>query len=194
MSLTIPSVPNEAVTALAGALPQLARSRIMAARLPRAGAAINRFMTARTARPAAEPAVSLPFFVLDLSDIVPKGIAAARQVGWRYLLPTGDSEGPMLAETAIRGSGQHAFAALTESPFASDFEARLVALRQDPTISAGSYEAALLQVPAMYVMAIWLRDAAHHNDLFVPVAPAPPSLTAGRQYSTSQFLGELRPQ
>ena len=166
----------------------------MGARLPRAGVTITRFMTARTASPAAEPAISLPFFVLNLSDIVPRGIAAARQVGWRHLLPAGDFGSPMLAETAIRGSGQHTFAALTESPFASDLEARLAALRQDPTISAGSYEAALLQVPAMYVMAIWLRDTADHNDLFVPVAPAPPPLTAGRQYNASQFLDALRPR
>jgi hypothetical protein len=192
MSLTIPTVPQEAVTALAAALPQLAERPAVAARLPRAVAAITRFTTERTASPAAQPAISLPFYVLDFSD-VPKGIMAARQVGWRHLLSTGDPAGPVLADTAIRDSSQHVFAGLTESPFASGLEGRLAALREDPTVSAGSYSAALLQVSACYVMAIWLQDTTHHNDLVVPVAPAPPPLTAGRQYSTSQFLDGLPP-
>lgn len=192
MSLTIPTVPQEAVRALAAGLRQLAISPMVAARLPHASAAIKRFTTARAAGPAAQPAISLQFFVLDLSD-VSKGITAARQVGWRHLLPTGDPAGPALVDTAIRGSSQHVFAALTESPFASDLEGRFAVLTRDPTVSAGSYNAALLQVPACNVMAIWLRDTAHNDDLFVPVAPAPPPLTAGRQYSTSQFLGALHP-
>jgi hypothetical protein len=184
MSLTIPAVPQGAVTALATALPTLATSPAVAARLPRVAAAVTRFLTARTA-------ISLPFFVLDLSD-VRKGIMAARQVGWWHLLPTGDPAGSALAQTTIRDSNQHVFAGVTESPFVSDLENRLTVLRADPTVSAGSYDAALLQVPAMDVMAIWLQDTAHHDDLIVPLAPSPPSLTAGRQYSTPQFLGALR--
>jgi hypothetical protein len=184
MSMTIPAVPQEAVTALAAALPKLGTSPAVAARLPRTAAAVSRFMTAREA-------TSLSLFVLDLSD-VGHGIMAARQVGWRHLLPTGDPAGPALADTAIRDSSQHVFAGVTESPFASDLESRLTLLRADPTVSAGSYDVALLLVPAMNVMAIWLQDTAHDHDLIAPVAPAPPSLTAGRQYSTSQFLGALR--
>jgi hypothetical protein len=192
MSVTIPIVPQEAVTALAAGLRQLAVSPLVAARLPRGAAAIKRFTTARAASPAAQPAISLQYFVFGLSD-VSRGITAARQVGWRHLLPIGDPAGPALADTAIRGSSQYVFAALTESPFASDLEARLAVLPGNPTVSAGSYTAAVLEVPESNVMAIWLRDTAHNDDLFVPVAPAPPTLTAGRQYSTSQFLGALRP-
>ncbi len=184
MSLTIPAVPQEAVAALDTALPKLATSPAVAARLPRAVAAATQFMTARSA-------ISLPFYVLDLSD-VRIGVMAAHQVGWQHLLPTGDPAGPALAETAIRGSNQHVFVGVAESPFASDLEHRLSVLRADPTVSASSYNAALLEVPAMYVMAIWLQDTSHHDDLIVPLAPAPPPLTAGRNYSTSQFLDALR--
>ncbi len=192
MSLIVPTVPEEAVTALAAALRRLAVSPIVTRRLPHAAAAIKRFATARAASPAAQPAISLLFFVLDLSDI-PKGVTAARQVGRRHLLPTGDPSGPSLADTAISSSGQHVFAALIESPFASDLEGRLAVLGQDPKVSAGSYSAALLQVPACNVLAIWLRDSSRNDDLFVPVAPVPPPLIAGHQYLTSQFLGGLRP-
>jgi hypothetical protein len=183
MSLTIPAVPQEAVTALA-TLPKLATSPAVAYRLPQAAAAARRFMTAHEA-------ISLPFFVLDLSD-VRNGIMPAGQVGWRHLLPTGDPAGLVLAETAIRDSNQHVFTGVTDSPFVSDLEFRLISLLADPAVSAGSYDAALLQVPAMGVMAIWLQDTVHHHDLITPLAPAPPSLTAGRQYSTAQFLDTLR--
>src|SRR6516225_455625 len=126
MSLTIPAVPQEAVTALAAALPKIATSPAVAANAPRAAAGVRRFMTARAA-------ISLPFFVLDLSD-VRKGTMAARQVGWRHLLPTGDPAGPVLAETAIRDSNQHVFAGVTESPFVNDLEDQLLLLLTDPTV------------------------------------------------------------
>ena len=190
MSFTIPTVPQEAVAALTAALRQLTISPMVAARLPHATAAIRRFTTGPGSNPATSTTISLPFFVLDFSD-VSKGITAARQVGWRHLLPTGDSAGPAMADT-LGSASQHAFAGLTESPFAGVLERQLAALGQAPTIAAGSYNVALLQVPACNVMAIWLEDTAHNNDLVVPVAPTPPSLTAGQQYSTSQFLGALR--
>ena len=191
MSLTIPPVPQEAVSALAAALQQLGVSRNVAARLPHANTAITRFMMARTANPAAEPDLSLPWFVLGIAD-VPKGLQAARPVGWRYVLSTGDPASPVLANTTMRDSSQHAFARLTQSPFASDLQARIGALRQEPTVSAGSYSAALLQVPACYVMAIWVQDTTHHDDLVSVVAPAPPPLVAGGLDSASEFLNALR--
>jgi len=191
MSLTIPPVPQEAVTAVAAALPHLAESRAVAARLPHGKTAITRFLTARAGSPAAQPDLSLPWFVLDIAD-VPKGLTAARQVGWRYVLSTGESTGPVLADSMIRDSDQHVFAGLAESPFARDLQARIAALRQDPTVTAGSYSAALLQVPPCYVMAIWLQDTSHRDDLVAVVAPAPPPLTAGRLDSASQFLSAIR--
>lgn len=184
MSLTIPAVPQEAVAVLAAALPKLATSPAVTACLPQAVAAVTRFMTARAA-------ISVPVFVLDLSD-VQQGSMAARQVGWWHLLPTGDSARPAVAKTGIGDSGQHVFAGVSESPFVSDLEDRLISLLADPAVSAGTYDAVLLQVPALDVLAVWLQGTAHHQDLIAPLAPVPPSLIAGRQYSTSQFLDTLR--
>jgi hypothetical protein len=184
MSLTIPTAPSEAVTALAAALPKLAASPAVSAASPLTAAAVGRFT-------ATGVAVSLPLFVLGLSD-VHDGTMAARQVGWRHLLPTGDPVGPVMADTAIRDFNQHIYSGVTESPFARDLENRLTSIPADTTVAAGHYDAAVLEVPAMYVMAIWLRDTSQHDDVVVPVAPSPPSLIAGHHYSTSQFLDALR--
>ena len=78
---------------------------------------------------------------------------------------------------------------VSESPFAQDMQARLAALRQDQTVAAGSYQAALLQVPAMGVMALWLRGSGGSSDILVPLAPSPSPLVAGRHYGTADFCG-----
>ena len=53
------------------------------------------------------------------------GLSTARQTGWRHLLEA--DAGAVLAETAVRGT-THVFAAVNESPFAGDLQARLAAL------------------------------------------------------------------
>lgn len=69
MSLNIPTAPQEAVLALSATLRRLAVSPTAAGRLPRAAASIKRFTNPRAADPTAQPSVSLPLFVLDLSDV-----------------------------------------------------------------------------------------------------------------------------
>jgi hypothetical protein len=128
---------------------------------------------------------------LGLADVAGGGtLATARQTGWRHLLEAGT--GSVLAETAQHGA-THVFAAVNESPFAQDMQARLAALRQDQTVAAGSYQAALLQVPAMGVMALWLRGSGGSSDILVPLAPSPSPLVAGRHYGEGDFLAALRP-
>jgi hypothetical protein len=191
MPLTLQTPPQEAVAALAAALPRLAASPSIAARMKLTSSGINRFVAQRTANPNAAPSVSAPLFVLGLADIAGgAGLAAARHTGWRHLLEA--DAGAVLAETVLRGS-THVFAAVNESPFAHDMQARLAALQQDQAVAAGSYQAALLQVPAMAVMALWLRGAGGSADIVVPLAPPPPPLVAGRHYSDADFLAALRP-
>ena len=191
MLLTLQTAPQEAVAALVAALPRLAASPSIAARMKLTSSGINRFVAQRTANPNAVPSVSAPLFVLGLGDIVGgRGLAAARQTGWRHLLEA--DAGAVLAETALRGT-THVFAAVNESPFAQDIQARLAALRQDRALTAGSYQAALLQVPAMAVMALWLRGSGGSADIVVPLAPAPAPLVTGRHYSDADFLAALHP-
>lgn len=191
MPLTLQTPPQESLAALAAALPRLAASPAIAAQMQLTSSGINRFVAQRAANPNAAPSVSAPLFVLGLADIAGSGgLAAARQTGWRHLLDAGT--GAVLAETALRGA-THVFAAVNESPFAQDMQARLAMLNHDPAVSAGSYQAALLQVPAMGVMALWLRGSVGSSDILVPLAPSPSPLVAGRHYNEGDFLATLRP-
>jgi hypothetical protein len=87
MPPTLQTPPQEAVAALAAALPRLAASPSIAARMKLTNSGINRFAAPRTANPNAAPNVSVPLFMPGLADIAGgAGLAATRHNGWRHRL------------------------------------------------------------------------------------------------------------
>ena len=52
-------------------------------------------------------------------------------------------------------------------------------------------EARIVRIPALYVMALWLKDLDGDDDVVVPMAPAPPYLEANRPYTEQKFLKAL---
>ena len=58
-------------------------------------------------------------------------------------------------------------------------------------MTAGNYEVRMLRVPALYVVALWLKDLDGDDDLIVPLVPAPAFLEAGRAYREAEFLDTL---
>jgi hypothetical protein len=55
-------------------------------------------------------------------------------------------------------------------------------------------EFAVLHVPALYLMSVWLRpDAAAKSDdsLFIPIAPAPAGVAANEVYSSDAFAAMI---
>jgi hypothetical protein len=56
-----------------------------------------------------------------------------------------------------------------------------------------SYEARLLQISAMGVRALWLKAKSRSDaDVVIPLAPTRPELTAGRYYSSEEFIAALK--
>ena len=196
MPLILPAPPQDAYDALDLGLHPLASSPGITAHLPHAAKAVARVASGAAATPPTpQPAnlkLSLGSFVLELNALADSDLSAARSTGWHHLLATGVGRATVLARTALRNN-QHTFAALSESPFADELQDRIAQLQGDPQVKAGSFDAALLQVPALHVVAIWLKDTTHHQDLIVPLAPAFPPLTAGHHYTAAQFLAALRP-
>ena len=88
MPLTLQTPPQESLAALAAALPRLAASPAIAARMQLTSSGIKRFVAQRAANPNAAPSVSAPLFVLGLADIAGSGgLAAARHSGLRRAGP-----------------------------------------------------------------------------------------------------------
>ena len=132
-----------------------------------------------------------PVYNLGLADIVAgKGLAAATLVSWRYLLT--DGETTAMAEVAQASpDAAPAFAALNRGPFVASLVESVNSAQSNTTLQSGNYEIATLNIPALYVVALWLKSATPGGGTVLPLAPAPAFLTAGQHYTEAAFTDAL---
>lgn len=129
-----------------------------------------------------------PVYNLGLDDLAQRrGLGAAQQTGWRFLV-TADTAIVATAEVAA-GTASHAgqFSHFNSGPFVPATTETQARAEQLPEVKAGTYELRLLRVPALYVMALWLKDLRGHDDLLLPMAPAPAPLEATHTYTAEEF-------
>ena len=132
-----------------------------------------------------------PVYELGLADLAAgQGIAAARPIAWRYLLVDGNQvrqAAEIIPDPTVGGSR---FGALTTGHVAGE-EATLKMAEQLPEVQQGAYELRALRVPALYVMALWLKDLNSDKDRFIVMPPTFPPVQALQVYSTSDLLALL---
>lgn len=80
----------------------------------------------------------------------------------------------------------------TEGPFAAATAAAISQVESWPAVAEGDYELRVLRLPALYFMALWLKDESGNDDLIVPLEPAPDGIEGGRGYDEEEIVGELR--
>jgi hypothetical protein len=130
-------------------------------------------------------------YQLDLDAVkANQGVAAAKPIAWRYLAPTAAPDRAVAAEVHLRAN-THAFAGWNEGPFVRGFSDQIQNVAADPDIQRGDFEPRLLRVPALYIVATWLRDRKSGHDIFIPLAPANPAVEPGRHYSRNEFEAAL---
>jgi hypothetical protein len=117
------------------------------------------------------------------------GIDKAEPVAWRYL--TGEPENVPYAAEVHTDAQQHKYVALNEGPFVRGFAEQIQSASSDPDVERGDYEPRLLQVPALYVVATWLKDRNSGAETFIPLEPSNPAVTPGRRYSRVEFEAAL---
>jgi hypothetical protein len=190
MPLHIPEAPPASVDVLADALVRPATQAYIARTAPTLRAAA----TPGTGAPAVAPELSHRVFTLGLTDVARGGdLAAAKLSSWRHILPPSGKNRLMVEVTVDERTGAHRFAALNNGPFAEAVQREVAAASQDPVVRAGDYDLAVLQIPAMAVVAVWLRGRDGSDDVVIPVAPTDPSLVAGRHYGVGAFIQALQP-
>jgi hypothetical protein len=144
---------------------------------------------------ASAPAAVLrphPVYELGLEDLAAgKGLGAARLVAWRYLL-VADDQITEAAELYPDARGRPQFGAVTTG-FAAGAGPALTLMEQLPEARQGDYEVRALRVPALYVMAFWLKDKQGGADRLIVLPPAFPPVQALRPYTPKEMLGLLRP-
>ncbi len=145
----------------------------------------------------ARPAVSAPIRVHHLgADAVAtgKGLDAAQPAGW---LATLTNDGEVLGTIELippkpprKGAKPPAgvrFGGFTTGPLHRELAAAIA----EATKNAGRsrVEVSVLRAPALYLLALWLRD--EKGDRLVPIAPCPPPLEAGKAYPAARALKML---
>lgn len=177
MRLTVPQPPAESVEVLSAELASLASGGHVGARV--LGRADPDELTA-----------TLPqrVFRLDVDDLrARRGIDAARDIGWRYLVEVREQV-VAAAQTRVTREGRHTFAQLNEGPFVAG-TVRALAVAERLEDDGDEAEVRLLNVPALYFVGLWLHR--ENGDVVVPVAPAPAPFEADRAYPAAEVLALL---
>ena len=136
-------------------------------------------------------AVSLPHdvYAMGLDAIAEgKGLDAAEPVGRRCLVMEGDR--PVAAAELADAEGEGDLTT-TEGPFTEATARTVREVEAWPQIAEGEYDLRLLRVPALYLMALWLKDRDGSADMLVPLDPAPSGLEAGARYEEGDLLDRL---
>jgi len=145
----------------------------------------------------ARPAVSTPIRIHHLgADSVAsgKGLAAAQPTGWLATLTTdGEVRGTIELiplKPPRKGAEPPAgvrFGGFTTGPLQRGLAAAME--KAAKTVGRSKVEVSVLRAPALYLLALWLRD--EKGDRLVPIAPCPPPLKAGETYPAERALAML---
>jgi hypothetical protein len=134
-----------------------------------------------------ELAVPHDVYTLGLDELsAGASLEDAQAVGQRFLVVDGD-RAVSSAEVTPGGGGFQA----NEGPFVAATLAAIEEAERDPELSDGRYELRVLRIPALYLMALWLKDDDGDGDLVIPLAPAPEPLEPERRYRPDELMGAL---
>jgi hypothetical protein len=116
-----------------------------------------------------------------------EGLAAAKLGGWRALVLQGSK--PVAAVEFIGGSGDPKdFKSLNQGPYVQGTVSALAAAEAAAQVIQNDFEPRVLQIPSIYLMALWLHGSG--ENLFVPMEPAPGRLKANQIYTEAKFFRE----
>lgn len=167
-------------------------------RIQLAGMAQQRaFRTLRLAEAQPETlqlSVPHPVFNLDLDQIDGDDtLQRVSMTAWRYFVTSGNEIVAATEATAKHRHGRAVFSSINEGPFVHSSVQALREADTWPEVQSGQYVIALLRVPSIYFVALWLRDAQGRakSDVFVPLKPSPPGVEGGQRLGSAAMTRVL---
>lgn len=136
----------------------------------------------------------LPVHVLDTTSPTGQGLPGARLTGWRFHIHVGDQVAA--AGESVRTADGWTFQHFCEGPYLASTEH---ALRQADLLPT-PYQPHLLSVPGLYMLTLWLHTVPATDpgsaqpapaDLVIPLAPAPPGISAHRLHRLTDLVPVL---
>ena len=112
----------------------------------------------------------LPVYRLGLADIrTRKSLDSAKLAGWRYLIEPAEGSGVAYADVREKGGGDSIFASFSQNRNAERLTEAAHLAQQIASGLSSNCEARILDVPALYVSAIWLTS---REPTFIPYIDA----------------------
>ena len=111
-------------------------------------------------------AAPLPIYRLDLVDLKDKSsVYQARPAGWRYLIETLNAQEVAYADVIEASNGDAVFVSYSRNRNAQNLLSAVHFADQIAAHEPEAYEARLLDIPALYVAAVWLKG---ETSIFIP--------------------------
>jgi len=118
-----------------------------------------------------ETSQPLQLFVVKLSDITDEGfIKKAVPVGWRYLIV---GQGPLAVADVKEAAGvqQASLSSLIRGPLVERLSQAAELAEQKYSDDPNSFEVRILEIPSLYITALWLHGP---RDIFIPFLEGAP--------------------
>jgi hypothetical protein len=185
MAIETPEAPKPSIEALQAMVPAFIASAFVRQTAPHFAASLL-----ASPQSLASPGLSYPVYALGLTDVASgAGVRKAKLSAWRHEFA---AEGEVVSAEVSAGRRPQFAGLNVNSRFRSVLqELRLAAEAAD--FAGKSYEGRLLQISAMGVRGLWLKSKSRsHADVVIPLAPTRSELTAGRHYSSEEFVAALK--
>lgn len=179
MSLTVPPPPPQGLNIVRDAVGSLINQETPA------------FQALRdTNRENVTVAAPHPVYVMGLIDVAEgTHLSNARLVGWRYLVLNDERSLAAVEVNTDNAEQQVQFSSINQGRFVeSTLEAIAFAEGLDE-VREEDFELRLLEIPALYVVSLWLQG---NRAILIPLAPSPPDLIPNARYSEEAFLEILK--
>jgi len=118
-----------------------------------------------------------------------KGLSAAQESG-RWNIVVGES-GDVYAEDTEPGST--VIRSVSRGPLVAETLRLIDEVGRQKLSKNMQHETRVLQIPGIYVFALWLKAPQDDDDLLLPMRPAPTALRAGIPYRRSDFEAIVKP-
>jgi hypothetical protein len=131
-----------------------------------------------------------PVYVAGPADVLEGTLPASAELsGWRYILL--DEERALAAAEVRprRGKKGVRFTGLNTGAFVESTVRGVAAAEELEEVRESDYEFRLLNIPSLYVVALWLHG---RSDIFIPLPPTPRWLAPYSVYSAEELVEVLR--
>jgi hypothetical protein len=129
-------------------------------------------------------------FFVGLRDIAEgRLLEAAQVVGWRYLIFKGEQ--PLAAAELKVGAaeGRLEFSNLNRGLFVGSTIEGVARAEDMAVVRDNDFELRLLDIPSLYVVALWLHG---DSEILIPLPPSRPELEQFTPYSEEEVIARLR--